>query len=121
MMTPQDRALAPVAYAPDQPTAERWAATLERAGIEAHLRIEDGSAFTGFGSAWSQWLGGRPFVYPVLVSRVRRRAARRALASDPAFTTASPPLTGRSITAAAAVLGATMLLVLALAWARGDL
>ena len=117
MATPRDSALVPVAFAPDQETAERWAHALEDAGIE------DGAHLSPVGSAYGPLLGGQPFIYPVLVSRLRRRAAQRALASEAATDalTATQTITPRSIGTAAAVVGSSILLVLYLAWARGDL
>src|SRR5688572_8629642 len=120
MNLPRDDALRPVAFAPDQETAERWARALEDAGIEAHIRIEDGAAFRPLGSAYGQ-LGGGAFVYPVLVSRFRHRAAQRVLASSNAAAPSVPPVTAARVAAAVAVLGGSMLAVAYLVWARGDL
>lgn len=121
MMLPRGDALRPVAFAPDAETAERWARVLEDAGIEAHIRIEDGAPFRPLGSVYGQMMGGQAFVYPVLVSRLRHRAARRALAGEVAAATSAPALTPRAIATAVTVLGASMLMVAYLAWARGDL
>ena len=115
----RDDALRPVAFARDAETAERWARALEDAGIEAHIRIEDGAAFRPLGSAYGQ-LGGAAFVYPVLVNRLRHRAARRLLATDPAAPLA-PTVTPRTVAVAVAVLGGSMLVVAYLVWARGAL
>ena len=115
----RDDVLRPVGFAPDAGTAERWVRALEDAGIEAHIRIADGAAFRPLGSAYGQ-LGGEAFVYPVLVSRLRYRAARRLLATDPAAPSA-PAVTAGAIAAAVAVLGGSMLAVAYLVWARGDL
>ena len=115
----RDEGLRPVGFASDHETAERWARELEDAGIEAHIRIEDGAAFRPLGSAYGQ-LGGEAFVYPVLVSRLRHRAARRLLAIDSAAPPA-PTVTPGAVAAAVAVLGGSMLAVAYLVWARGDL
>ena len=114
----RDDALRPVGFAPDSETAERWARALEDAGIEAHIRIEDGAAFRPLGSAYGQ-LGGEAFVYPVLVSRVRHRAARRALAGTDAAGPPAPAVTPRTVATAVAVLGGSMLVVAYLVWVRG--
>jgi hypothetical protein len=116
----RDDALRPVAFAPDPETAERWARELEDAGIEAHIRIEDGAAFRPLGSAYGQ-LGGEAFVYPVLVSRFRHRAARRLLASTGVPAPPALAITPRTVAAAVAVLGGSMLALAYLVWARGDL
>ena len=116
----RDDALRPVGFAPDPETAERWARRLEDAGIEAHIRIEDGAAFRPLGSAYGQ-LGGEAFVYPVLVSRLRHRAARRALASPDRAASPVPVVTVRTLAASIAVLAGSMIAVAYLAWARGDL
>jgi hypothetical protein len=121
MVLPRGDALRPVAFAPDEKTAERWAAILEDSGIEAHIRIEDGAAFTAMGSAYGPMLGGRAFVYPVLVSRLRHRAARRALEGSDAAIIDAPAITPSSVASALAVLAGSMLLVAYLVWARGDL
>lgn len=121
MVLPRGDALRPVAFAPDQETAERWVGILEDAGIEAHIRIEDGAPFTAMGSVYGPMLGGRAFVYPVLVSRLRHRAARRALAGSDAAVIEAPAITPRSVATAVAVLAGSMLLVAYLAWSRGDL
>ena len=119
MISPETNALVPVGFAPDEETAERWARLLEAAGIEAHIRIEDGAHFQPLGSHYGSLLGGSPFVYPVFVSRMRHRAARRALAGH-TTATATSPITARSVAAAVAVLAGSMLFVLGLAWARGQ-
>ena len=120
MNLPRDDALRPVALAPDPETAERWAHALEDAGIEAHIRIEDGAAFRPLGSAYGQ-LGGEAFVYPVLVSRFRHRAARQVLAIADAAAPPVSPVTAKTVAAALAVLGGSMLAVTYLLWARDAL
>ncbi|MCC6236624.1 MAG: hypothetical protein IT299_03510 [Dehalococcoidia bacterium] len=111
--------LVPVAFAPDPETAQRYVDALERAGLEAHVRIEDGAHLAPAGSAYGAITSGEPFVYPVLVSRLQRRAARRALE---AVRGPEPVLVTRShiVGVAACVLGA-VLTVAAAAWLRGDL
>lgn len=122
MVTPSGDALVQVALAPDPETAERWAHALEGAGIEAHVRIIDGSPYSPLGSAYGQMIGGQPFVYPVLVSRLQRRAARRTLDGlEGVAGLEAPAITPRAIATAAAVLAGSMLFVAYLAWARGDL
>jgi hypothetical protein len=118
MEPPRDDGLRPVGFAPDQETAERWARTLEDEGIEAHIRIEDGAAFRPLGSVYGQ-LGGEAFVYPVLVSRLRHRAAQRALAGADAAAPTAPTVTPRTVASALAVLAGSMLIVAYLVWARG--
>lgn len=112
--------LVPVAFALDHETAAQYASALEAAGIEAHVRIEDGAHLAPMGSAYGALASGQPFVYPVLVSRLQRRSARRVLdgLGAPSETTSLTP--GSALTAAAVVLG-TVVLVLVFAWARGDI
>jgi hypothetical protein len=118
-----DDGLAQVALALDAETAERWADVLERAGIEAHIRIVDGAPFRPLGSVYGQIHGGEPFAYPVLVSRVQHRAAVRTLErlEDAAGLAGGSPLSPRRVATAVAVLAASMALVAYLAWARGEL
>ncbi len=111
--------LVPVVFAPDQASAQRYADALESAGIEAHIRIEDGAHLAPMGSAYGALTSGEPFVYPVLVSRLQRRAARRVLrALTP---TSTFTINARSVGTAGAVVFGSMALVLLAAWARGDL
>ncbi len=110
--------LVPVAFAPDPETAQRYVDALERAGIDAHVRIEDGAHLAPAGSAYGAITSGEPFVYPVLVSRLQRRAARRALerVRDP-----EPSVTPSHVVGVAACVLGTVLVVAAAAWLRGDL
>jgi hypothetical protein len=112
--------LVPVAFAPDAATAERYVAVLAARGIEAHARIEDGAHLSPTGSAYGALTSGDPFVYPVLVSRLQRRVAQRALdaVSDPI---SAPTLDARRLAGLAAFVLGTVLLVALVAWARGDL
>lgn len=120
MVTPPDDTLVQVALAPDAETAERWANALEAAGVEAHISLLDGAAFRPLGSAYGQLVGEQPFVYPVLVGRLQRRAAARILENVAAIESGAT-ITPRAIAGGAAVLAISMLLVAYLAWARGEL
>ncbi len=111
--------LVPVAFAPDPETAQRYVDALERAGIEAHVRIEDGAHLAPAGSAYGAITSGEPFVYPVLVSRLQRRVARRAL--EGVMPPASTSVTPSSVAGVAAFVLGTVLLVAAAAWLRGDI
>jgi hypothetical protein len=114
-------ALVPVALAPDQCTAEGYVSALAAVGIDAHVRIDDGTAFSRTGSAYAGALSsGERFVYPILVSRVQRRTAQRVLQRTDVFPDHPAPSIG-SVLLAAFFLGASMLLVALAAWARGDL
>lgn len=125
MTSVSPRPLVPVGIAQDEATAERWADALGRAGIDAEIRIEDGIHLGPGGSAYGALAGGRPFVYPVLVSRVQRRAARRALAElealDEDALNEEHSISGAHLARVIAVLAGTLLLVLLLALVRGDL
>lgn len=111
--------LVPVAFAPDAETAQRYVETLDRAGLEAHIRIEDGAHLAVGGSAYGPITSREPFVYPVLVSRLQHRAARRALAN--ATSGPAAPITASSALGIGGVLLASVVLVAAAAWIRGDL
>ncbi len=109
----------PVVFAPDQLSAQRYADALGAAGIDAHIRIEDGAHLAPMGSAYGALTSSEPFVYPVLVSRLQQRAARhvlRGMTSTPA-----PPFDARALGAAGAVVFGSMLLIFLAAWVRGDL
>lgn len=111
--------LVPVAFARDAVTAQRYVDALERAGIEAHVRIEDGAHLAPAGSAYGAITSGELFVYPVLVSRLQRRVARQALEGVADLEAA--PLTRSSVVGVAAFLLGTVLVVAGAAWLRGDL
>lgn len=111
--------LVPVAFARDAVTAQRYVDALERAGVEAHVRIEDGAHLAPAGSAYGAITSGELFVYPVLVSRLQRRVARRALEGVTA--TESMPVTRSNVVGVAACVIGTVVVVAAAAWLRGDL
>lgn len=68
--------LVTIAIARDEPTAQRWAEALLVAGIDAQLRIADGTHLSALGSAY----GGQMFTYPLLVATDDRQAAAAVLA-----------------------------------------
>ena len=111
--------LVPVAFAPDAVTAQRYVDVLERAGIDAHVRIEDGAHLAPAGSAYGAITSGELFVYPVLVSRLQRRVAREALEGVAGLETA--PVTRSSVLGVATFVIGTVAVVAAAAWLRGDL
>ncbi|MFN8638672.1 MAG: hypothetical protein U0360_04260 [Dehalococcoidia bacterium] len=120
MVAPSREPFVPVAFAPDSDTARRYADALDAAGIEAHIRIEDGAHLSPTGSAYGSLTSGEPFVYPVLVSRVQRRAARRVI-SPIVATGAATTLTARTVLMTVAFVIGTVLLVALAALLRGDL
>ncbi len=111
--------LVPVVFAPDQGSAQRYADALASAGIEAHIRIEDGAHLAPMGSAYGALTSSEPFVYPVLVSRLQRRAASRVLRGMTPASTST--INARTVATASAVVLGSMLLVVLAAWVRGDL
>ncbi len=119
MVAPSRDPFVPVAFAPDSDTARRYADALDAAGIEAHVRIEDGAHLSPTGSAYGS-LTSQPFVYPVLVSRVQRRAAQRVI-SPIVAAGAATTVSARTVLVAGAFLVGTVLLVALAALLRGDL
>lgn len=120
MVAPSRDPFVPVAFAPDSDTARRYADALDAAGIEAHIRIEDGAHLSPTGSAYGSLTSGEPFVYPVMVSRVQRRAAQRVISPIAAAASATPVSATTVLVATAFVLGTVLLVALA-ALVRGDL
>lgn len=69
-------ALIRLAVSRDAEAVERWADALAEAGIEAHVRIEDG---THLGPGGSAYPAGPSFIYPLLVPIEAREAAATVL------------------------------------------